>query len=142
MFASFRRFLARRHFGAVARALPVRLFKKYGSGSVYTSGQVRRAAGDLKLKGALAQMAFAVACSPDEFLKAQPGCTLDDYSRLRAEFMGVFGIDEDNFTLLDIRRHFRVPGERWHEIGPSQGVMNAFSDHIGTGSDGGGGGHV
>ena len=32
-------------------------------------------------------MAFAVACSSAEFLKAQPTCTLDDYGHLRAEFM-------------------------------------------------------
>jgi hypothetical protein len=142
MFASLRRFLARRRFRAVARALPLRLSKKYGSSGVYTSGQVRRVAEDLKLKGALANMAFAVACSPAEFLKAQPSCSFDDYSRLRTEFMRVFSIDKNNFTMLDIRRLYRAPGERWHEIGPSQGIMNSLSDHISGGSDGGGGGHV
>jgi hypothetical protein len=134
MFASLRRFLARRRFRAVARALPFRLFKKYGSGTVYTSGQVLRAAEDLKLSGALAQMAFAVACSPAEFLKAQPSCTLDDYSRLRAEFMRMFGVDRDNFTMLDIRRLSRVPWQRWHEAGPSAYATT-------SGYDGGGDGH-
>jgi hypothetical protein len=135
MFTSFRRFLARRRFRAVARALPVRLFKRYGGGSVYTSGQVRRAAEDLKLKGALAQTAFAVACSPAEFLKAQPNCTLDDYSRLRAEFMQVFDIDRDYITMLDIRRLSRVPWQRWQEAGPSAYATT-------SGYDGGGDGHT
>jgi hypothetical protein len=133
MFASLRRILARRRFRVVARALPVRLSKKYGGSGVYKSGQVRRAAEDLKLNGALANMAFAVACSPAEFLQAQPSCTLDDYSRLRADFMRVVGIDRDNFTMLEIRRISRVPGGRWHEIGP-----NHYDD---SGSGVGGDGH-
>ena len=49
-------------------------------------------------------MAFAVACSSAEFLKAQPTCTLDDYGHLRAEFMKLLGIDRDDFNMLDIRR--------------------------------------
>ena len=69
-----------------------------------SSAQVRRAVDELKLKGAAARMAFAVACSSAEFLKAQPSCTLNDYVHLRAEFMKLLGIDRDDFNMLDICR--------------------------------------
>jgi len=71
----------------VASVLPVRLLEKHGSSGFYTSARVRREVKDLKLTGALARMAFAVACSSAEFLEAQPNRTLDDYTRLRAELM-------------------------------------------------------
>jgi len=56
----------------VASVLPVRLLEKYGSSGFYTAAQVRRVVKDLKLTGASARMAFAVACSSAEFLEAQP----------------------------------------------------------------------
>jgi len=108
MFESLLRFSAPHVL--VAWALPVRLLEKYGSGGVYTSAEVRRAVEDLKLKGAPARMAFAVACSSAEFLKAQPSSSLGGYTRLRAEFMELCGIGKVNFNMLDIRR-LNIAGE-------------------------------
>ncbi len=128
MFASLLRFFARRRFRSIAQVLPVRLFEKYGGGGVYTSDQVRRAARDLKLKGATARMAFAVACSSAEFLKAQPSCTLDDYNRLRGRFRQLFGIDRDDFNIQDIRRLNRVPRQDWIKAGPGGADTGIFHD--------------
>ena len=112
----------------VATVLPVRLLNKYGSSGVYTSAQVRRVVEDLKLTGASAQMAFAVACSSAEFLRAQPNGTLDDYTRLRAEFMELLPIDRSNFNMVDIRRFNRVYRREWAKA-PSTNVATGAYDY-------------
>ena len=112
----------------IASALPVRLLNKYGSSGVYTSAQVRRVVEDLKLTGASAQMAFAVACSSAEFLRAQPNRTLDDYTRLRAEFMELLGLDRSNFNMVDIRRRNRVYRRAWAKA-PSTDVASGAYDY-------------
>jgi hypothetical protein len=131
MFAGIRGLLNRRRFRVVARVLPAQLFKYFGGGGVYTSGQVQRVVNDLKLNGIAAQMSFAVACSAAEFLKAQPSLTPNDYARLRAEFMRLFGLERSDFNVRHIRRLYRVPGGTWNAGGPSE--------HIGAGSDSGAG---
>ena len=106
----------------VPSVLPVRLLEKYGSSGFYTSAQVRRVVKELKLTGAPARMAFAAACSAAEFLKAQPTLTLDDYTRLRAQFMDLIGIDRSRFDMVDVRRLNRRHRQEW--------ARTPLTDHV------------
>ena len=110
----------------VASVLPVRLLEKYGSSGFYTSAQVSRVVKDLKLTGASARMAFAVACSPAEFLKAQPNRTLDDYTRLRAEFMELLNIERSHFNMVDIRRLMRAHRQEWAKAPSTNQATGAY----------------
>ncbi len=110
----------------VATVLPVRLLEKYGSSGFYTSAQVRRLVKDLKLSGGSARMAFAVACSPSEFLKAQPNRTLDDYARLRADFIELLGIERSSFNMVDIRRLNRAHRQEWAKAPSTNQATGAY----------------
>ena len=126
MLASLRHFLAKRRFKQVARALPMLLSKYYGGQGIYTSGQVRRAATDLKLDAKLVPSAFAIACDPAGFLQGQPGSTAADYLRLRTEFAQLFGIGNDDFTLVHVRHLFRLPTVGWGD----NSVMNSYASGV------------
>ncbi len=71
-------------------------------------------------------MAFAVACSSAEFVRAQPNRTLDDYTRLRAEFMELLGLDRSNFNMVDIRRCNRVYRREWAKAPSTDAATGAY----------------
>jgi hypothetical protein len=51
-------------------------------------------------------------------LVAWASSSLDGYTRLRAEFMELCGIDKVNFNMLDIRRLNRVHRQEWVKAPP------------------------
>ena len=134
MLPRLRRYFARRRLRKVAAALPAVLRKKYGSQEVYTAGQVKRAAGDLKLDAQQLPTAFAIATTAGEFLKGQPERAEDDYARLRTEFAQLFGIDQRDFTLKHVRALRNVPNSR----GDNGAHEDGYGKYTGGGDTGGG----
>jgi len=113
----------RRHkLRAVAKALPHLLTQRYNAAQTYTVGQVATTADKLRIDPALRPYAFAIACSEEEFLKAQPDSNGKTYHSLRAEFACLFSIDIDRLNAKTLTSSFRNP------VGPSPHSASQYTD--------------
>ncbi len=111
------RIAKRRSLRPVIRTLPHSLMRRYGKGNFYTVGQVLATARALNLKSELLAPAGAVACSPEEFLKADPLITQHDYAAIRTEISQLFLIELSDLNCRSLIDMFRS----------SVGVENPFS---------------
>lgn len=100
----------RRNLRPIIRQLPHSLTRRYGKSLFYTAEQVRTVAGLLKLGPAQRSYAFAVACSPDEFLKAEPHSTEPDYVARRTEVARLFAIKLSELNCRSLTHRFRPSG--------------------------------
>ena len=86
------------------------LTRRYGKRPFYTAEQTRTGAALLKLDARLYPYAFAVACSVDEFLKAEPLSTAQDYAALRTELARLFDIALSDLNCRFLTQAFRPSG--------------------------------
>jgi hypothetical protein len=102
---------------AVPRALKVR----YAAQPTYTASQVRRTVEGLRIRRELTAYAFAACCTEEQFSKALPDHTPEDYVRLRNELLDTFNIEASNFTCDHLRSLKHVPrSNRWATVGDGQ----------------------
>jgi hypothetical protein len=100
-------YFRRRRLRPVLRRLPHMLAKRYGAAAFYNAAQVRATAGVLKLPPDLVTSAFAVACTADEFLKADPHFTEERYLAERKEVARISGIDKRDLNCRFLTKSFR-----------------------------------
>jgi hypothetical protein len=103
-------FVQRRRLRPVIVKLPYFLKQHYGSAAFYTANQVKTAANTLKLHAEVLPSALAVACSLDEFLKADPHLTETDYLAKRRDIARLFAIDKPEFNCRSLTKKFRPSG--------------------------------
>jgi hypothetical protein len=93
----------------VVKALPHLLKARYGSQDYYSRGQVKTAAGLLKLKPKALSYAFALACIEDDFLDALPYLESEAYRTMRRELARLFHVDEADLTCRRLTSKFANP---------------------------------
>ncbi len=98
----------RRKMRPIVIDLPHKLKKQFGSGNFYTAGQVTSSATHLNIPPGLMPAAYAVACTPEEFTKAEPDLSLSDYQAVRAEIARLFKLDEWQMNCQTLVAAFRT----------------------------------
>ncbi|MBC8050709.1 MAG: hypothetical protein H7X92_11285 [Chitinophagales bacterium] len=82
------------------------LKQHFGASGNYTAGQVKRALTETNAANDLHPLIYATACIEEEFLKAQPELTLEDYKTLRAETVKILDLPHSNLSMrLFMQRH-------------------------------------
>ena len=109
----------RRKLRPIIRQLPHILTRRYGKSRFYTAEQARTGAALLKLDVRLYPYAFAVACSVDEFLKAEPLSTAQDYAARRTELARLFAIALSDLDCRSLTHAFKRPSGVENSSGPN-----------------------
>ena len=99
----------RRKLRPIIRHLPHMLIRRYGKRPFFTAEQARTGAALLRLDARQCPYAFAVACSVDEFLKAEPLSTAQDYASLRTELARLFAIALSDLNCRSLTHAFKRP---------------------------------
>ena len=97
----------RRKLRPIIRRLPHILAQRYGKRAFYTAPQVNSVAALLRLDFGVRPYAFAVACSAEEFLRAEPHSTEQDYMARRTEIARLFAIELSELNCRSLTHAFR-----------------------------------
>jgi hypothetical protein len=105
--------LSRMMFGRerVRWALPkvgAALQAKYGAGGFFTAGQMKRAIDEVGIAPDLHPLVYAAACGEDEFLRAMPESTPEEYKALRAELVEILGLTHSNVNMRPFMKRHRA----------------------------------
>jgi hypothetical protein len=100
----------RRKLRPIIRQLPHILTRRYGKSPFYTAEQVNSVGAFLRLDAGQRPYAFAVACSADEFRRAEPDSAEQDYMARRTELARLFAIALSDLNCRFLTQAFRPSG--------------------------------
>lgn len=83
------------------------LKQHFGASGNYTAGQVKRALTEASVSADLHPLVYATACVEEEFLKAQPDLTADDYKALRVETIKILDLPHSNLSMRLFLNRYR-----------------------------------
>lgn len=118
MWMLLRRFLGFDTLVYGLRLVAARLVAGFGGGELYTAGQVKRAASDVRLPKHHLPAALAAFCSEAEYIAATAEGERRPYAELRQELADMLGVDGERWGARRVRG--RQPRQAWNPLGWDQ----------------------